>query len=331
MSDRSDLPEGPKGYRILNRLGSGRTAHVYLAQHERFGKVALKVPHDDLDDHPVLRRMFENEVIITTRLEDERIVRALEGRPTGAGAYLALEMCPGGTLDQLLLEKGRLPLRVAVRLVEDVAEGLAYSHAAKVLHRDVKPANVFLTEDGRAKLGDFGTGSFMTDPSGERVGTAFYMAPELFEGKPSSAMSDVYSLGVLAFEVLTGERPFRGETYEALMHEHLAGLLRDPRAIRGNLPDGLARVVRNAMVRSTQRRYPTVAAFLAELRLAAQDFRDTTVGPATVEAQTGRSGRSGAGAGRSTGTSSDAAKQESTDDERGGWWRRLFGGGRRES
>ena len=327
MSASADPPAAPRGYQVRTRLGSGRTAHVYLALHERYGEVALKLPREELATRPVLRRMFENEVMITLKLDHERVVRALEGKSTGAGAFLALEVCPGGTLDQLLLEQGRLPLRSAVRLVEDVAEGLAYAHAAKVLHRDVKPANVFLTEQGRAKLGDFGTGSFMTDPSDERVGTAFYMAPELFEGQPSSVASDVYSLGVLAFEVVTGERPFRGESYEALMHEHLAGLLRDPRTVRTDLSDELARVVRLAMARSPQRRYATVQAFLEAFREATPDLRDAAARSAP---KPGRASRT-AGTPIPSPTGREAAKADQDDDRRasrrGGWWRRLFGRG----
>lgn len=313
-----ELPVGPEGYQIESRLGSGRTSHVYLARHARYGQVALKLPRDLLDTRPELRRMFENEVMITLKLDGARVVRGLDGKPTGKGAYLTLELCPGGTLDQLLLEKGRLPMRDAVRLVEDVAEGLAFAHGAKVLHRDVKPANVFLTDDGRAKLGDFGTGSFMTESTDERVGTAFYMAPELFEGHPSSLASDVYSLGVLAFEVLTGERPFRGDSYEAVMHEHLAGLLRDPRAVRSDLNDGLARVVRTAMARSPERRFPSVAAFLAALREATPGERPP---PPAAAPKPGRSGR--------TTVRPDAEKAVQDDDRprSGGttWWRRLFG------
>jgi serine/threonine-protein kinase len=327
VSAPADPFPAPRGYQVRSRLGSGRTAHVYLAQHERYGEVALKLPREELATRPVLRRMFENEVMITLKLHDERVVRALEGKSTGAGAFLALEVCPGGTLDQLLLEQGRLPLRTAVRLVEDVAEGLAYAHESKVLHRDVKPANVFLTAQGRAKLGDFGTGSFMTDPSDERVGTAFYMAPELFEGQPSSVASDVYSLGVLAFEVLTGERPFRGESYEALMHEHLAGLLRDPRTVRSDLSDDLARVVRLAMARSPRRRYGSVQAFLQALREASPELRDAAARPAP---KAGRASRTGAATPRST-TGRKAEKADQDDDRRtstgGGWWRRLFGRG----
>jgi len=327
MSAPADQPAAPRGYTVRSRLGSGRTAHVFLAQHDRYGEVALKLPREELAIRPVLRRMFENEVMITLKLDHERVVRALEGKSTGAGAFLALEVCPGGTLDQLLLEQGRLPLRFAVRLVEDVAEGLAYAHAAKVLHRDVKPANVFLTEQGRAKLGDFGTGSFMNDPSDERVGTAFYMAPELFEGHPSSVASDVYSLGVLAFEVVTGERPFRGESYEALMHEHLAGLLRDPRTVRSDLSDELSRVVRLAMARSPQRRYASVAAFLEALREATPGLRDAAERSVP---KPGRASRT-AGAPTPTPTGPAAAKADQDDDRRpssrSGWWRRLFGRG----
>lgn len=324
VSDSNGLPSGPNGYRIQNRLGSGRTAHVYLAQHDRHGRVALKMPRDEIATDPVLRRMFENEVMITTRLDHERVVRALEGKPTGPTAHLTLEMCAGGTLDQLLLEQGRLPLRKAVRLVEDVAEGLAYSHESKVLHRDVKPANVFLTADGRAKLGDFGTGAFLSDPSSERVGTAFYMAPELFEGKPASIASDIYSLGVLAFEVLTGERPFRGETYDALMHEHLSGLLRDPRAIRGNLPDGMARVVRGSMARTPERRPVSVAKFLADFRSASEDHRDREPTP---KPKAGRSGRTAGSPGESKAPPEEDDAAESPEREGSAWWRRLFGGG----
>ncbi|MFP4596285.1 serine/threonine-protein kinase, partial [Ralstonia sp.] len=218
MSESDAWPRAPRDYRILHRLGSGQTSHVYLAEHRRYGRVALKLPRPELEHRPVLRRMFENEVMITMRLEHPRVVLGLEGHPTGRDAFLALEVCGGGTLDQLLLERGRLPVDEAVRLVEDVAEGLAYTHEHKVLHRDVKPANVFLGDDGRAKLGDFGTGVFSSEDKGERVGTAFYMAPEIFEGGAATVRSDVYSLGVLAYEVLTGERPFAGDSVDALMH-----------------------------------------------------------------------------------------------------------------
>jgi len=259
----------PPGYNVIQRLGAGRTALVWLAEEEATGRrVALKIPRPELATDAVLRRMFENEVQITLKLDHPNVVRAYSGRTTGDEAFLALEYCAGGTLDQLLLERGRLPLDKAIGLVLDVANGLAHTHAAKVLHRDVKPANVFVDGEGRAKLGDFGTGTFKGDDAEERVGTAFYMAPEVFEGRPTSLRSDVYSLGVLAYEVLTGERPFVGGSYEALMVAHLHSLPRELRQVRSEIPTKVAQVVSRALSRDPSRRYPDAGAFVEAYREA---------------------------------------------------------------
>jgi eukaryotic-like serine/threonine-protein kinase len=261
-------PQPPVGYEIERRLGAGQTSVVWLARDQRADRaVALKLPRSLLQTDPVLRRMFENEVQITLGLDHPHVVRAFEGRSTGEEAFLALEYCGGGTLDQRLLESGRLPLAVSLRLVHEVAMGLAHTHDRRVIHRDVKPANVFLDSDGHAKLGDFGTGTFQSDDA-ERVGTAFYMAPEVFEGRATSVRSDVYSLGVLAYEVLAGERPFVGSTYDALMVAHLHSLPRDLRAVRAELPPAVPRVVARAMSRDPDRRFQDVASFLVAYREA---------------------------------------------------------------
>ncbi len=350
MPEPDHDPTVPHGYRILHRLGSGQTANVHLARHARYGKVALKLPRPEIEERPVLRRMFENEVMITLRLDHPHVVRGLDGHPTGSGAYLALEMCSGGTLDQALLERGRLPLSEAIRLVSEVAEGLAYAHGRKVLHRDVKPANVFLDDGGRAKLGDFGTGVFFGADDAERVGTAFYMAPEIFEGGASTVRSDVYALGVLAYEVLTGQRPFRGETFDALMHAHLGGLLRDPASLRPELPKEAARVVRTALARLPARRHDGVDAFLTAWYAAGASQAGTAAGapaaagprdpegrPDDAPPAAGRKGRGrraetpSAGA---AGPEAEASDRDRADAERDGagrsWWRRLWGGSRDE-
>lgn len=283
----------PGGYTIAQPLGSGQTSHVYLAHHAEFGPVALKMPRPELQARPVLRRMFENEVQITVKLDHDNVVSGFDGFPTGPKAFLALQYCPGGTLDQLLLEKGRLPKERAYDLVIDVAQGLAYSHDRSVLHRDVKPANVFLTVDGHAKLGDFGTGIFLAEESTDRVGTAFYMAPEIFQGGRATKQSDIYSLGVLAYEVLSGERPFVGDSYDSLMLGHLTGIPRDLMVLRPELSRNVVRVVTKAMSRSPERRYATVAEFLQAMRAASGRPRQGgSVEPETKPtAVTGRSSR----------------------------------------
>lgn len=340
MTRESDAPVFvPEGYRTLHRLGAGQTSQVYLAQNERYGEVALKIPREALAHRPVLRRMFENEVQITLKLDHPHVVRGFAGYPTGPKAFLALEYCAGGTLDQLLLEKGRMPLERSIQLILDVAAGLRYTHDARVLHRDVKPANVFLDDQGRAKLGDFGTGTFMAEDSDDRVGTAFYMAPEIFEGSTSTQRSDIYSLGVLAFEVLTGVRPFLGDSYDALMVAHLTDVPRDPRRYREDLDRGVALLVLKAMSRDPEKRFGTVAELIGALRketgldvlaTAPEQGPRPKVGrksrvTRTPEADEGEAGGSRAGSGSGDGsTEADG----SDDGKRRGWLQRLFGLGK---
>ena len=287
----------PDGYDLVQRLGAGQTAIVWLARPVGGGQpVALKLPKPEALAQPVLRRMFENEVQITLKLQHANVVRAFDGHPTGEGAFLALEYCEGGTLDLLLLEKGKLPLDKAIALVREVALGLEHAHDRSVLHRDVKPANVFLSEAGVAKLGDFGTGTFSAEMADERVGTAFYMAPEVFAGEAASVRSDVYSLGVLAYEVLSGTRPFLGDSYDALMVAHMTALPRDIRQQRPDIGKHVSAVVMRAMSRDANRRYQDVRAFLEAYRAALGDVpadaATTPVPPATGRAARGQTATS---------------------------------------
>lgn len=288
----------PNGYEIISRIGAGQTSYVYLAKQSALGEVALKLPRPGLSVRPVLKRMFENEVAITVRLTHPNVVTAFAGFPTGPGAFLALEYCPGGTLDQFLLERGKVPAPRSFELILGVAEGLAHSHERQVLHRDVKPANVFLTEDGKAKLGDFGTGVFMGDETEERVGTAFYMAPEMFEGRPSGVRSDIYSLGVLAYEVIGGQRPFVGDSYDALMVAHHTASPRDLRTLCPGLDAKVVRVVAKAMMRDPARRYGSAREFATALRAATgiTKLGPTTAATAEPEVETGRASRLGSNA-----------------------------------
>ena len=256
----------PAGYTIDHKLGSGQTSHVYLASHRVFGDVALKLPRPEIQDRPVLKRMFENEVSITVKLASPHVVAAFDGYPTGSGAFLALEYCSGGTLDQLLLERGQLPLERAYQLILEVGQGLAHTHEHSVLHRDVKPANVFLTGDGNAKLGDFGTGVFQSDEGEDRVGTAFYMGPEVFEGKPAGVKSDVYSLGILAYEVIAGKRPFVADTYEALMVAHHTDVPKDLASHRSEVDPRIKRIIAKAMSRDPDKRFESAREMVKAIR-----------------------------------------------------------------
>jgi len=267
----------PAGYTIIHKLGSGQTSHVHLARHRVFGDVALKLPRPEIQDRPVLKRMFENEVSITVKLASPHVVGAFDGYPTGGGAFLALEHCSGGTLDQLLLEKGQLPLERTYELVLEVALGLAYTHEHGVLHRDVKPANVFLTGEGHAKLGDFGTGVFQSDEGEDRVGTAFYMGPEVFEGRSAGVRSDVYSLGILGYEVISGKRPFVADTYEALMVAHHTDVPKDLSSHRQLVDPRMKRIIAKAMSRDPDKRFTSTREMVTAIRnVLGLDERDSS-------------------------------------------------------
>lgn len=326
----------PDGFSVVRHLGAGQTSYVYLAEHASLGRVALKLPRETVMRDATLRRMFENEVQITLKLSHENIVRAHVGNPTGRTAHLVLEFCAGGTLDQRLLEVGRMSIEATVDLILDIARGVRHSHAKSVLHRDIKPANVFLDADGRAKLGDFGTGVFMAEENTDRVGTAFYMAPEIFEGARASVQSDVYSLGVLAYELLTGRRPFLGSSFEELMIKHLKEVPRSPRSLRSDLPRGVTSVVLRAMNRDASKRYDSVAAFIRDLQQAmgretAEQVPDRPDDDAPATGRASRRRSSAATPDTATADREDAADEDAPEDDSGrsgglfGWLR----GGRR--
>jgi serine/threonine protein kinase len=278
----------PAGYRLQRPLGSGTTAHVFEARHPDFGRVALKLPKSEVQREPLLRRMFENEVQMTLPLKHPRVINAYAGYPTGAGAFLALEFCDGALAAHLC---ELLPLETAYRLVLDVAQGLRHSHERQILHRDVKPANVF-TQGGRAKLGDFGTGAYLSDvfgapqPSG-KVGTAFYMAPEIFRGEPATVKSDLYSLGILAYEVIAGVRPFTGENEDELMLAHSSGAQVALRQHRPEVSLEVGRIVASAMSRTPDKRYGSTDAFISAFAAAT----GLPAGSGSSDLQIGRSGR----------------------------------------
>lgn len=305
----------PPNYHVSRLLGSGQTSYVYSATHEELGEVALKLPRPELHTQPVLRRMFENEVQLTLKLKHSRVVGAFDGHPTGERAYLALELCPGGTLDQKLLERGQLPLELAYTLILDVAKGLEHAHIRQMLHRDVKPANVFLVREDKAKLGDFGTGIYLTEKSSERVGTAFYMAPEVFQGHSATVQSDVYSLGILAYEVITGERPFNGDTQDQLMMAHLSGLPKNLRHHRPEVNAAVSNVIKSAMSRDQNKRFKTVRDFIGALSKATGRAAETVQLPPQI----GRASRVRQAQGDT------ALKEEPAEDNKGGrfaWFRR---------
>lgn len=210
------------GYTLNRTLGRGNTSLVHLAMDTEGRQVALKLPLEETLRVQDAAERFGNEVRLTLQFRHLHVIRGYAGTAFGPGAFLALQYYPGGPLnEQLVRLPGRtLPLPAAMRILADLASALAYLHHLGAVHQDLKTHNVYVDDQGRAALGDLGNTYFVAQ-GGRVSGSPYYMAPEIYHGESSSAASDVYSLGILMYELLSGDRPYQGNSYEELMVSHM--------------------------------------------------------------------------------------------------------------
>ncbi len=272
MSETKPTFWGP--FQVQRLLGAGATARVYQARDPSSGtEVALKVLHSPPDASPDPVR-FEREIGNLLALDHPGIVHLLGYGQEGDRPYLVLEYVPGPSLKRYRQERDNEPLEVeaAVQLVAAVAEALAYAHSRGVVHRDVKPSNILL-RDGRLDqpmLGDFGIARLMEatldTASGQTVGTPAYMSPEQGQGRPADARSDIYALGVVLFELLTGHPPFEAESPYAVVLHHIHTPPPRPRDLRPDLPPAVEQVLLKALAKAPDERYPSAGAFASALR-----------------------------------------------------------------
>jgi serine/threonine-protein kinase len=265
-------------YRIVGPLGRGGMAAVYRAHDPVLEReVALKVLPPEFLHDPAFAERFRQEARVAARLEHPNVVPVHafgidEGRP-----WMAMRLLDGGSLSARL-DGGPLPPTQAAAVLRDVAAALDYAHARGVVHRDVKPANVLLDSAGRAYLADFGIarlveGSSVATATGMLQGTPSYMAPEQALGEKVGPAADVYALGVMAFECLTGRVPYTGTTPVAVLMKHVHEPV--PAPLPGELPPPLGDTLRRALAKRPHERWPTPGAFAAALEQAAAGAPDT--------------------------------------------------------
>jgi tetratricopeptide (TPR) repeat protein len=265
-------------YRVRREIGRGGMGVVYEATHRALDRaVALKVLGHGFDASPGLIARFQREARTLARLDHPHVVRILDVGETGGHYWLAMELVDGCSLEARLDELRQAgghrgaSLRQLVEAIAAIADALQHVHAANLLHRDVKPSNILLRRDGHALLGDFGLARDDAAPSmtqvGVIVGTPHYMSPEHLAGGGSlSAASDVFSLGATLYECITLRRPFDGGSNEVVLQQILLHEPTDPRRLQPGLPGDLAAIVGKALEKDPARRYPTAAAFAADLR-----------------------------------------------------------------
>ena len=258
-------------YELLELLGHGAMGVVYKA-HDSFldRTVAVKTYRQDVPITEQVRKRFEREVRTASKLNHPNIVVVHDGGLEQDVPYLAMEYVEGPTLAAELTRRGRLPTAEALTLIEKIADGLAYAHAHGVVHRDLKPANILLAGD-TPKIADFGVAKLMTADATATtapVGTPSYMAPEQIEGKPIDARSDVFALGILTYQLLTGTAPFGGEGWTAVMFQIMNVEPEPASKIDPSLPGAVDEVIARALAKDPAKRTPDVSTFSRELREA---------------------------------------------------------------
>ncbi|MGH3278449.1 MAG: protein kinase domain-containing protein [Trebonia sp.] len=258
-------------YHVRSRIANGGMATVYLATDTRLDReVALKVMHADLARDADFVARFIGEAKSVAKLSHPNIVGVYDQGSDGQYLYLAMEYVPGRTLRELLRERGWLPWQEALAVLDPVLAGLAAAHQAGIVHRDVKPENVLLTADGRVKVVDFGlaraTAAVGNTRAGQIIGSVNYIAPEQVTGAPTDARTDVYSAGIMLFEMLTGRQPFAGETPLALAHAHVHSDVPVVSTVVGGIPPSVDQLVRAATSRDPSLRPANAGVFVRVTR-----------------------------------------------------------------
>jgi serine/threonine-protein kinase len=270
-------------YRLIERIGEGGVSDVWRGIDERLGReVAVKLLHEDTDD--AFRRRFTDEARRAASISHRNVVTVYDAVADGR-AFIVMELVRGTTLDELVRRGGPLSVSEAARIVTQVADALDAAHARGIVHSDVKPANVMVDEDGVAKLTDFGIARAVeSGPEHEVVGTPRYVSPEVVRGEAPSPRSDVYALGLLAYELVAGMPAFAGEDTQHLLRARLESVPR-LRSVRLGVSNAVDETVARALDPDPERRYPSAGAFADAFIAAARDRDATLAGPFVAPAR----------------------------------------------
>jgi len=262
-------------YRVERRLARGGMATVYEAMDLRLDRtVALKIMHPGLAEDAAFVSRFVREAKSAARLSDPHVVAVYDQGEDDGIVYLVMEYVAGRTVRDVLREYGRLTAEQALTVLDPVLQALDAAHHAGFVHRDVKPENVLLTDDGRVKVADFGLARAISAATstaatqGLLIGTVAYLSPEQVERGIADARSDVYGAGILLYEMVTGSVPFAGETPLAVAYQHVNAAVPAPSSVRPGVPSELDALVARATARDADDRYPDAASFLGAVRQA---------------------------------------------------------------
>jgi serine/threonine-protein kinase len=276
-------------YRVIRRLGSGGMANVYLAEDEELGRrVAIKVLDEKHANDEQFVERFRREAKNAASLSHPNIVSIYDRGEAEGTYYIAMEYIEGRSLKELIVARGPLPIDRAVAYARQILGAVRFAHRKGIVHRDIKPHNVLVDTDGRLKVTDFGiaragAASQMTE-AGSIIGTAQYLSPEQARGAPVDQRSDLYSVGIVLYEMLTGSVPFSGDTPVEIAMKHISAVPRPPSEARPEVPEDLDLVVLRALAKDPRDRFQSAEEMDAELgRVAAGlPVTDATADAATA-------------------------------------------------
>src|SRR4029079_16310852 len=274
-----DNPAGLAGqtigkYRVVEHLGRGGMAEVYKGYQPNLDRyVALKLMHAFMAADQDFISRFEREAKNVAALRHPNIVQVYDFDVHNGTPYMVMEYIEGGTLKSHLEDLAKagkqLSIAEAVHVVSEVGKALSYAHSHQMIHRDVKPANVLMEVGGRIILTDFGIAKILTGPSytvtGATIGTPAYMSPEQGLGRPGDHRSDIYALGVMLYQLATGQLPYEADTPLAVMLKHVNEPLPLPRTFKPDMPEGLERIILKAMAKNPADRFQAADEMRAQL------------------------------------------------------------------
>lgn len=275
MNEKQNLQPGDMlgGYRIESELGVGGMGHVYLATAPDGGEVALKLVKTDLAQDTVFRKRFQREARIAQSVEHPHVVPVLDTGEQDGIPYLTQRFIRGGTLADMIERDGKVSLDVATRVCREAAGGLDALHAQGLIHRDMKPANILLDDQGVAYITDFGLakdtqGSLLTRP-GQALGSLDYMSPEQIRGEEVTAATDVYSLGCVMWECLLGKPPFADRQGMRVLWAHLQDDPADPSTQSSDVTPAVGKAILGALEKDPAARPQSASDFARSMDEAA--------------------------------------------------------------
>ncbi len=283
-------------YKIEARLGEGGVGTVYLATHTQLGrKVAIKVLNPTLVSNTDIRERFRNEATTLSALQHVNIITLYDYLEEEKGLFLILEYATGQALDDYILKvSGPIPEQKAIYFFEQILDGFAYAHQKGVIHRDIKPSNLIITNDSEVKILDFGIAKILKEgkrnltKTGTQLGTVLYMSPEQVQGKFIDHRTDIYSLGVTLFEMLTGKCPYDEQThteyqvYEKILKEPLP----TASSFYPGVSDKMQYIISKATAKNPEDRYQSCEEFKAALRQSTTALKDTFAAPISTKSTT---------------------------------------------